>query len=109
MLEIRFPPPWEGATATARITAAGALELDLYDYSDEAHQWLGNDVAWTWRVAPEHVELARRALAWKAGRPVPGDADMLAAIAEHFQSVHQARDWLRKCGVPLGEEFDSWA
>lgn len=109
MREIRLKSPWEKSSAWARLTPEGALELELYDFSEEAERWLGNDVAWIWRVAPEHVELARRAIAWKAGHPVAGDEDLLAAIATHFASVHAARDWLKKSGVPVEEKFDSRA
>ena len=37
----------------ARIMPDGSLEVELFDFSPEAHQWLGNDVAYIVRVSPQ--------------------------------------------------------
>lgn len=107
--EIRLKGPWDKTAAWARLTPEGALELELYDYSEEAERWMGNDVAWIWRVAPADLPAARQAIARIAPRALAGDEALLAALAEDFPHVHAVRDCLRQSGVPLAEKFDSWA
>ena len=107
--EIRLKGPWEKTAAWARLTPGGALELELYDYSEEAARWMGNDVAWIWRVAPGDLPAARAAIAQQAPFALTGGDQLLAALAARFPHVHAVRDWLRHCGVPLEEKFDSWA
>ena len=93
----------------ARILEDGALELEFFDYSSEAHSSLGNDVAWTYRV--EACEKARvcHLLAAAGGTPVEGDPAMLDAIVKMFGDTWRVRDWLKEQSIPYAETFDSWA
>lgn len=100
MESIKLDSPWPGAAAWARINASGELELELYDYSEQAAQSLGGDVAWIWTG---DAAQARGALG------VVDDTALLAALRERFSHVHAARDWLRGNGVALRESFDSQA
>ena len=109
-MEVRLKAPWSGASAWARIRGEeGDLELELFDFSEEAQSSLGNDVAWTWRVPGSEKERVRERLGVRAGRRLEGDAEMLGAMVLEFANVHGVRDWLRAEGFSVTEEFDGWA
>lgn len=100
MESVKLNSPWDGASAWARINADGALELELYDHSEQAAQSLGGDVAWIWTANAVQARTALHA---------PDDNALLAAIKDRFAHVHAARDWFRANGVALTEIFDSQA
>jgi hypothetical protein len=102
-MEVRLKAPWSGASAWARLLEDGSIQLELYDFSEEAQNWLGNDVAWRYTVAPASVPELRRLL------PAPDDVAVLEAFAGNFPHVHAVRDWLRSNGIPFDEAFDSRA
>jgi hypothetical protein len=87
----------------------GGIELELYDFSDEAQSSMGNDVAWIWKIdaaqRPRLVEL----LEGRTGAPIRDDQTLLDALAQSFSHVHAIRDWLKEEGIPYEEKFDSWA
>ena len=111
MLEVKLKSPFAGnqSTAWARIRPDGGIELELYDFSDEAQSSMGNDVAWIWTVdlaaKPRFVEL----LAARAGAEIPNDETLLDALARNFEHVHAIRAWMRENQIPFEEKFDSWA
>ena len=109
LLSVRLRGILDQSASWARILDGGALELEFFDYSSEAHSSLGNDVAWTYRV--EACEKARvcHLLAAAGGTPVEGDPAMLDAIVKMFGDTWRVRDWLKQQSVPYTETFDSWA
>lgn len=100
MESIKLKSPWPSSAAWAQITAGGALELELYDHSEQAAQSLGGDVAWIWTA---DAAQARTAL------EVADNSELLRALQERFEHVHAARDWLGANGIALAEQFDSHA
>jgi hypothetical protein len=108
-MEVSLNSPWKGASAWARVLEDGRLQLELYDYSPEAQQSMGNDVAWLYTVPALYKGRVRSLLWERAGLTVTDDQGTLEAIASQFPHVHAVRDWLRENGVPLDEKFDSWA
>lgn len=107
--KVKLKPPWSGSSATAYIAPDGALELDLYDFSDEAQSSLGNDVAWTWRTPAHEKPRVYESLAAQFGQPVRGDGEMLGLFVLGFENIHKVRDWLRAEGFTVEEKFDGWA
>jgi hypothetical protein len=110
-LKVKLKSPFwgEGSSAGACILADGGLQLDLYDFSDAAQSSMGNDVAWYWRVAPEHKPRLIQLLEQRTGAPIPDDQALLNALAQNFEHVHAVRDWLKANSIPFEEVFDSWA
>ena len=102
-MSVTLGSPWSGASAWCSITGTGALELELYDHSDEAASSLGGDVAWIWTVEPENLPRIRELL------DLPPDWNLLEALANCFPHVHAVRDWLKAQGIPFTERFDSQA
>ena len=110
-LEIKLKSPFTGdqSSATASVLEDGRIELDLYDFSEEAQSSMGNDVAWFWRIETAHIPRLIELLEERTGTPIRDDQALLAAFAQHFSHVHAIRDWLKEKWIPYEEIFDSWA
>jgi hypothetical protein len=103
-------PFWgKGSSAAASILQDGRIQLDLYDFSDEAQSSMGNDVAWFWNVDAVHKPRVIELLEKRSGTSIPDDQALLDALARQFAHVHAVRDWLRENNIPYEEKFDSWA
>jgi hypothetical protein len=97
--------------SSAVIEADGSLVVELYDFSAEAHRWLGNDVAFLLRLgAPEKARMLARLLTAQ-GSPDGADADelLLRLVRERFADYYDVKQWLEAEGIPFGHEFEPWA
>lgn len=110
-LEIKLKSPFTGkhSTATAAVLEDGRIQLDLYDFSEEAQSSMGNDVAWYWRVEAAQIPRLIELLEEKTGTAIPDDKALLEAFARNFPHVHAIRDWFKEKWIPYEEQFDSWA
>lgn len=110
-LTIKLKSPFTGtqSTASATVLEDGRIDLDLYDFSDEAQSSMGNDVAWIWRIEAVHKARLIALLEERTGTPIPDDQAMLEAFAQSFAHVHAIREWLKEKWIPYEEKFDSWA
>jgi hypothetical protein len=106
---IKLSSPWEKSAAWARVLQDGRIELELYDYSEEAQAHMGNDVAWLYRIETEHKPRLLALLQERAGVAIADDETLLDVLARTFAHVHAIRDWLRTNQIPYEEKFDSWA
>ena len=106
-LERKMTAPWAKSAAWVRFTAAGALELELYDYSPQAQSSLGGDVAWIWRVSATEISRLYQLLAERHGQP-SSHSEVLDVLAT-WPNVHALRDWLRAERFSVAEEFDGSA
>jgi hypothetical protein len=101
------------AAHTAEITADGGLVVELYDFSDDAHSSLGNDVAFLLRLSSEAKgELLSKLI--ETGGPLEsagGQEDdlVLRLLSERFATYHDVQKWLQEHAIPFQKEFDSWA
>ena len=81
---IKLKSPWDHSSAWARVMADGRIELELYDFSEEAQSHMRNDVAWIWSVAaadkPRVVELLQE----NTGAAIGDDAALLNAVAHNL-------------------------
>lgn len=104
--ELKIRSPWAKSSAWARILVDGSLELELYDFSPEAQQSMGNDVAWIWTVESQHMPTLIERLPNLAHG---SDQALVQYLILAFVDVHAIRDWIRQQEIPLREDFDSWA
>ena len=111
MVTVKLKSPFwgTGSTAAATILPDGRIQLDLYDFSDEAQSSMGNDVAWYWTVEAAHKPRLTELLEKRTGTTIHNDEELLASLAANFAHVHAIRDWLRENNIPFEEKFDSWA
>jgi hypothetical protein len=99
----------ERTSSWARVLDDGSIELEYYDFSSDAQNWFGNDVAWMYRIAASEKPRLVALLAELAGVPIADDQAMLDVIAAKFGDVKRVKDWLKEKQLPFEEEFDSWA
>jgi hypothetical protein len=97
--------------SSAAIDGDGNLVVELYDFSAEAHRWLGNDVAFVLHIdAADKAEALRRLRA--AGHfadAYDDDAALLQLLAERFDDYYDVERWLNDEGIPFRKEFEPWA
>jgi len=93
----------------SRVLEDGRVELEYFDFSTDAQDTFGNDVAWMYWVAASEAARIRELLGREAGRPIADDQAMLDEFAVRFADVKLLRDWLREQQIPFEEHFDSWA
>lgn len=108
---IKLKSPWDHSAAWARVMVDGSVELELYDFSEQAQSSMGNNVAWIWSFKAEHVPRVIELLKEHCRNvtEIGSDEALLEALARHFAHVHAVRDWLREKQIHLEEKFDSWA
>lgn len=101
----------EHTASWAAIDDSGGLVVELYDFSAEAHRWLGNDVAFLLRLDPAAKdEAAHRLLsAGDAATASERNDRLLRALAARFADYHAVREWLEEQGIPFRKEFEPWA
>ncbi len=97
--------------SSAAIRADGSLVVELYDFSDEAHRLLGNDVAFLLELgAAEKDEVLARLVPEQQSPSTPDrDAVLLQLIAERFADYYDVMRWLEEQGIPFTKEFEPWA
>jgi hypothetical protein len=97
--------------SSAEIDAAGDLVVELYDFSTDAHTWLGNDVAFLLRLDAGAKDEALARL--HSGETPPGASErddlILALLQERFSDYYDVRRWLDDQGIPYRKEFEPWA
>ena len=102
-LEVKLKGVLPHTSSRARILKDGHIELEYYDFSPEANDNFGNDVAWIYRIdASQKPRLY-------AGLGATDDPSLLDTFVRRFGDVKLIRDWLRNNEIPFDEEFDSWA
>jgi hypothetical protein len=108
---VRLRGVLEHTASTASIAGGGDLVVELYDFSPDAHHWLGNDVAFmlVLDAAAKDAALARLC----AGAPPPNGAErddlLLRLVQERFSDYYAVKEWLDEQAVPYRKEFEPWA
>ena len=108
-ISVKVKSPWDKSAAWARVLEDGRIELELYDFSQDAQDHMGNDVAWLYRIETAEKPRLKALLEERAGTAIRDDHALLDAFARTFSHVHAIRDWLKAQGIPYEEQFDSWA
>ena len=97
--------------STAAIGADGSLVVELYDFSDDAQKWLGNDVAFMLVLGAAAKDAALTRLS--AGRQLPNASDpddlLLQLLKERFVDYYEIKQWLEEQEIPFRKEFEPWA
>jgi hypothetical protein len=108
-LSVKMKRPAAHTASWAKILVDGRIELEYFDFSEEAHDTFGNDVAYMYHVEladkPRLVELLEE----RTRSAISGDQAVLDAFADEFPDVWSIKNWLAEKQVPFTKEFDSWA
>lgn len=98
--------------SSAEIKSDGSLVIELYDFSDEAQNWFGNDVAFLLTItADDKGKVLSWLMAGKNQRSGAADGDelLLELIKERFDDYYAVESWLEENNIQYQKEFDSWA
>jgi hypothetical protein len=97
--------------SSAAIGDDGGLVVELYDFSADAHTWLGNDVAFLLELGPAEKDAALRQLLGGHEAPNAPDPDalLLQLVAERFDDYYAVEQWLNEQGIPFRKRFEPWA
>lgn len=78
----------------------GQLNVEFYDFSEEAHTFFGNDIAWT--ITVHDMD--------KLYSTVNKDAvSLISWIEQYFKSYFGIKQWLEENGIAFSIERESWA
>lgn len=91
----------------------GGLVVEFYDFSDAAHDLMGNDVAMLLHIDAEETDRMLSLLL----QGTPEDADqsddkhdlLLKVMSNKFTNYWEVEKWLEASGITFRKEFDSWA
>lgn len=96
-------------TTWVKISGDGEIVVELYDFSEEAHSFLGNDVAYMLKIeAPEKKKILSR-LSGEEGDESALDEKILTLFLARFSSYFEIKEWLKKNDIAYKKTFDSWA
>ncbi|KXK15994.1 MAG: hypothetical protein UZ14_CFX002000170 [Chloroflexi bacterium OLB14] len=76
------------------------LKVEYYDFSEDAQNTFGNDIAYILTVN----EMDK--LFWVSNQNTD---TLIAWLAENFQSYFEIKQWLEKNKIGFEKEIDSWA
>ncbi len=102
----------EHTASSAEIKSDGSLVVELYDFSSEAEQFFGNDVAFLLIVsASDKDKVLSRLMEKQAQTPDIANPDelLLRLLKDRFVDYYAVKQWLEENGIPYQKEFDSWA
>ena len=97
--------------SSATIGDDGNLVIELYDFSADAHTWLGNDVAFLLVLGAAAKEMMLTCLFGDQPPPNGSDRDalLLHLVAERFDDYYAVQQWLNDQGIPFRKQFEPWA
>lgn len=100
-------------TATwLKITSDGELIVDYYDFSNEAQDTFGNDIASVLTIKPQEkiriLQLLSNSIEVTNGESST-DELLLKLMSEKFDSYFAIENWLQTNGIEYQQHYDAWA
>lgn len=98
--------------SSVEIKRDGSLVVELYDFSDAAEQWFGNDVAFMLKVSSADKNRMLSCLMSgqnEIAESLDRDELLLQLLKEQFADYFAVKEWLEQNEIPFQKEFDSWA
>ena len=97
--------------SSAEIDTAGNLVVELYDFSTDAHRWLGNDGAFQLVLDAAGKDAVLELLRSADAAPAAADSDelLLTLVQERFGDYYVMKQWLEEQGIPYRKVFEPWA
>ena len=103
-IELSGGPP--KTKSVAWLTAEGDLRIEIYDFSSEAHDHLGNDIAFTIGIPSTQ----RKQLLERLGESSnESGSRLLELLSARFDSYYDIKRWLEEHKIPFTREFEAWA
>jgi hypothetical protein len=102
----------EHTSTSVEIKDDGSLVVEFYDFSDEAQNRFGNDVAYTLTVNSSDKDKILLHLMSKHGLKSDlqnKDELLLQLIEEQFRDYYGIQEWFKINEIPYQKDFDPWA
>ncbi len=80
--------------------ARGQLKVEYYDFSEPAHKFFGNDIAWTITVQDMEKLLST---------VTQDETSLIPWMERYFKSYFGIKQWLEENGIGFTIERESWA
>ena len=98
----------KGTASWIEIRADGGMQLEFFDYSEDAQAIFGHDIAYLIQVSAHEK---RRVMAFLNihGALMHPDHLLLERIEESFVDYFECKEWLDAHGIAYQKEFDSMA
>jgi hypothetical protein len=109
MERIRLEGGLDRTASWAYMDEQGRLVVECFDFSEDAHDYFGNDVAFTLTVDAESKASLLERLGGTAEDDVGLDESILRALAGRFTSYFDVRAWLEAEGIAFRSAFDPHA
>jgi len=110
--QVKLSTNLPGSATWVRIEQDGRLVVEFYDFSEQAHDCFGGDVAYLLIVAPDNKSLMLSKLepeASASGAQTDPDARLLTLLQQRFDSYFRIEEWFQANGVPFEKVFDDMA
>lgn len=78
----------------------GQLKVEYYDFSEPAHKFFGNDIAWTITV----IEMDKL-----YSTVNQNEASIIPWMEQYFKSYFGVKQWLEENGIGFRIARESWA
>lgn len=99
-------------SSSVEVRPDGSLVVEFYDFSEEAEQHFGNDVAYMLLVAPAEKKRVLSLLASESESKEPQsdtDSQLLHLMQQKFSDYFAVKAWFQEQQISFRSEFDSWA
>jgi hypothetical protein len=102
----------EDTASSVSIEPDGSIVVEFYDFSTQAQQSFGNDVAYVLTIGPSRKKALLAALLDgkdSHSGDMDRDGQILRVMEERFESYFRVKTWLEKRRIPFRTRFDPWA
>jgi hypothetical protein len=108
MNKVRLRGKLKGTASWVEIKPNGGLQLEFFDYSEDAQAIFGHDIAYLIQVS-EHEKSQVMAFLNINNELAHPDVLLLERMEESFVDYFECKEWLDAHGVSYQKEFDSMA
>jgi hypothetical protein len=108
MNRVRLTGGLERTASSAYVNTEGGIVVECFDFSQDAHDFFGNDVAFSLTIDAE----LKTAVLEGLGIAHPDDdvdAAILSALADRFASYYAVKQWLEEQQIAFSTAFEPHA
>jgi hypothetical protein len=109
MNKVKLRGKLKGTASWVEIKANGGLQLEFFDYSEDAQAIFGHDIAYLIQISEHEKSQVMAFLNIHEKELAHPDLLLLERIEESFADYFECKEWLDAHGVSYQKEFDSMA
>jgi hypothetical protein len=109
MNKVKLRGKLKGTASWVEIKPNGGLQLEFFDYSEDAQAIFGHDIAYLIQVSEQEKSQVMAFLNIHENELAHPDVLLLERIEESFEDYFECKEWLDAHGVSYQKEFDAMA